>query len=410
MGVTDRIRQRVHQLRGRGLSLATFVLFQLGGIHVWRRVPKPLRRRFANLIVSPLSDQAEERSPRFQDPVYLACPLTTNSSFGWVSRGTKEILQELNHDPILVDTGAFFDPEAKGSKRSTVQVGDHGTVVYVCNPNQLEYIRSVTPYNLWTGKYRIIQCAWELNRIPEPWHAPLAGVDEIWVPTHFIKDAFEAAALGKRIEIADYRLSRPAKIEPDRNRFSVPDGFVFFLAMHLASGMARKNPHAAVAAFAKASERHPHINLVIKTHGPREIYKEAYDTISTMCDRHPNITHMHADLSDSDMWNLIASCDAILSLHRSEGYGLLLKQGLMLGRPVIGTAWSGNIDFMLDEEGNAVPGAYPVDYSLVPVLDPDGVYPEAPELRWAEANIDDAVEKMDEVVRRARSEKAPRRG
>ena len=34
-------------------------------------------------------------------------------------------------------------------------------------------------------------------------------------------------------------------------------------------------------------------------------------------------------------------CDSFVSLHRSEGYGLGLAECMYLGKPVIGTNWSG---------------------------------------------------------------------
>ena len=60
------------------------------------------------------------------------------------------------------------------------------------------------------------------------------------------------------------------------------------------------------------------------------------------------------------MADLIASADAVISMHRSEGFGLLLAQGMLAGKPVVGTGWSGNLDFMdtrLRAAGGLRPGA-----------------------------------------------------
>ncbi|EQD58089.1 glycosyltransferase, group 1 family protein, partial [mine drainage metagenome] len=53
--------------------------------------------------------------------------------------------------------------------------------------------------------------------------------------------------------------------------------------------------------------------------------------------------------------------DAYISLHRSEGFGLGLAECMRIGKPVIATAWSGNMDFMSDDNSCLV------DYRLVPV-------------------------------------------
>jgi glycosyltransferase involved in cell wall biosynthesis len=57
---------------------------------------------------------------------------------------------------------------------------------------------------------------------------------------------------------------------------------------------------------------------------------------------------------------------------------------MLLGRPVIATGWSGNLEFM-DANSAALVG-----YKLVPALDPRGVY-EAPGAVWAEADIGEAA-------------------
>ena len=43
---------------------------------------------------------------------------------------------------------------------------------------------------------------------------------------------------------------------------------------------------------------------------------------------------------------LFASVDSYVSLHRSEGLGLGMAQAMYLGKPVIGTGYSGNLEFM----------------------------------------------------------------
>lgn len=61
---------------------------------------------------------------------------------------------------------------------------------------------------------------------------------------------------------------------------------------------------------------------------------------------------------------LIAGSDAVMLLHRSEGFGLPLAEAMGHGVPVVATNWSGNTDFM--DFGNSCP----VSYCLVPALDP----------------------------------------
>jgi glycosyltransferase involved in cell wall biosynthesis len=77
--------------------------------------------------------------------------------------------------------------------------------------------------------------------------------------------------------------------------------------------------------------------------------------------------------------------DIVLSLHRSEGFGLVLAEAMLLGRPVIATGWSGNMAFM-DAGSTAL-----VDYRLVAADDPRQVYTGA---AWAEPDQASAVQHL----------------
>src|SRR5262249_20092370 len=92
------------------------------------------------------------------------------------------------------------------------------------------------------------------------------------------------------------------------------------------------------------------------------------------------------------------ACDCYVSLHRSEGFGLTLAEAMAIGKPVIGTGYSGNLDFMNDKN------SFLVDYELA-VVGPDcEIYPADGE--WAQPSISHAAELMREVV--ADTQKAAR--
>ena len=55
---------------------------------------------------------------------------------------------------------------------------------------------------------------------------------------------------------------------------------------------------------------------------------------------------------------MIAACDCYVSLHRSEGLGLTMAEAMALGKPVIATVYSGNLQFMTPENSHLV------DYQL----------------------------------------------
>lgn len=85
----------------------------------------------------------------------------------------------------------------------------------------------------------------------------------------------------------------------------------------------------------------------------------------------------------------MAACDAYVSLHRSEGIGLTISDAMALGKPVIATGWSGNMDFM------TVANSFPVRYELVEIDARVGPY--AAGETWAEPSIEHAAALMRQV-------------
>lgn len=95
-------------------------------------------------------------------------------------------------------------------------------------------------------------------------------------------------------------------------------------------------------------------------------------------------------LSDNEIKNLIRSCDSFVSLHRSEGFGRGLTEAMYLGKPVIGTGYSGNLDFMNCENSILV------DYKMIPVE--KAQYPYYLDQYWADADIEQAKNYMEKLT------------
>jgi glycosyltransferase involved in cell wall biosynthesis len=84
--------------------------------------------------------------------------------------------------------------------------------------------------------------------------------------------------------------------------------------------------------------------------------------------------------------SLIETCDAYVSLHRSEGLGLTMAEAMLLGKPVVATGFSGNTDFM-----NAS-NSLLVDYQVVPIG--VSIPPYEAEMRWAAPSEEHAAALM----------------
>jgi glycosyltransferase involved in cell wall biosynthesis len=85
----------------------------------------------------------------------------------------------------------------------------------------------------------------------------------------------------------------------------------------------------------------------------------------------------------------MAACDCYVSLHRAEGFGLTMAEAMAIGKPVIATGYSGNVDFMNSEN------SYLIDYEIGRVGAECEIYP--PEGEWAEPSVEHAAELMRRV-------------
>jgi glycosyltransferase involved in cell wall biosynthesis len=280
-----------------------------------------------------------------------------------------------------------------------------GTNVAFVNPPELLSGESFFPHRALRGTRRIAHWAWELPHLPRAWTRAADDFDAIWAGSSFVARAI-AEATSHRVEILPYVVSERAltsRREARAAALGLPDdAFVFLCAFDYASYPARKNPEGAIRAFVDAFPAQNNRDepwLIVKSHGAPPSGGVA-DGIREACGRHPRLRLIHDVLSVKDMAMLQDACDCIVSLHRSEGFGLNIAECMLAGKAAIATGYSGNLDFM--DRSNS----YPVGYRLVDVR--EGEYPLHQGQVWAEPDHDETVALMRHVA--ANSEEAKARG
>jgi glycosyltransferase involved in cell wall biosynthesis len=186
-------------------------------------------------------------------------------------------------------------------------------------------------------------------------------------------------------------LLEPRPSNRRRSSFGLPDdAYVFLFVFDFDSVMMRKHPLGAVAAFCEAFPSPGTARLVLKSVNADRWPSEAELVRCAIAGR-PDITLMDGYLSGPDQAALVAVSDCYLSLHRAEGLGLTLADAMALGKPVIATRYSGNLDFMDDANSFLVP----FTYTSVPPGTP--AYPAgAP---WADPDIGEAARLMRMLAR-----------
>ena len=232
------------------------------------------------------------------------------------------------------------------------------------------------------SRYRIGYWHWEQPQIPATALGAFAHVDEVWVPSTFVYDAVAPYSPVPVIKIP-HALEFAPSPGLRRSQFNLPDDKLLVLVMYdFHSYQYRKNPQAALAAFRRAAAGRTDVALVIKTINGQhhaEAQRELRRSVSDLA----NIIFIDEFFTRQQVWDLQASCDILLSLHRGEGFGLAPAEMMYLGKPVIATGWSANMDFMTAEN------SFPVRYELKPLAAAVGVYPAGP--LWAEADIEHAA-------------------
>ena len=250
------------------------------------------------------------------------------------------------------------------------------------------------------GRHTVGYWFWELDRFPPAMHHAFDYVDEVWTATRFVASGIQA--IGRR---PVYTIPLPVPVPPrsasiSRSSLGIPEGFLFLFAFDFFSIVERKNPLGLIDAFQRAFAPGSGPVLVVKTiNGDKKLTD--LEKVRAAAAGREDILIVDRYYSAEQKNALMALCDCYVSLHRSEGLGLTMAEAMALQKPVIATAYSGNLDFMTPEN------SYLVEYTTGSV--PLGCDPYPPGSPWAEPNIDHAAaimrqvyESKEEAGRRAR--------
>jgi len=265
----------------------------------------------------------------------------------------------------------------------------HTVTVAHVNADQFPLLLKVRGTRCFDGRYTIGYWAWELPDFPDEWCSCFDFVDEVWVPARFVQSAISAKS-PVPVECMPHPIGFRSRPNCSRATFGLPDeAFLFLMMYDMHSQQARKNPAAAVEAFRRVSGHLPNAGLVVKTMNSssnRKAYRRLKEAVADL----PEVILIDQTLSGQDVYDLESVCDAYVSLHRSEGFGLVLAESMYLGKPVICTNWSGNTDFTNSQN------ACTVNYEIVELDQDHGPYRQGQ--HWAEPDIEHAAWYMRKLV------------
>lgn len=257
------------------------------------------------------------------------------------------------------------------------------------NPHELGLAFQQSHEIIWNGRYNIGFWLWELEEFPEEWVPCFHCLNEIWTPSEFI-----STSIRKKTELPvvtiPYHVSvdipEKSKVEC-RGNFQLPkDKFLFLMMYDRTSMTERKNPKGVLDAYKKAFESYKYaddIGLVIKINNSTV---QEINMIKSLMPKFCNVYFITEILERQKVNELIYCADAVISLHRAEGFGLVLAEAMYLGIPTIATNWSSNTEFMASDV------AYMVDVDLVEITEDIGSFKKGN--HWAEPDTAKAADCM----------------
>ena len=263
----------------------------------------------------------------------------------------------------------------------------YGVNIFHVNPAELGKVFMLMPW-AWEGRYNIAFWLWELEEFPVEWHAYCNLFDEIWVPSQFVADSIRKIT-DVPVRVIPYNVTVSCEQDITRNDFGLPeDKFLFLIMFDVNSTLGRKNPLGAVRAFKQAfSPEDGSVGLVIKINNA-DVKKAAM--LKKELKDYGNVYLILETLKKERLNSLIECADVFVSLHRAEGFGLVMAEAMMSGTPCVATDWSANVEFM-DAESACM-----VDYTLIKNPTDEGLYKKG--CIWAEPDCGQAAAYMKRLA------------
>lgn len=332
------------------------------------------------------------RSARLPQGVNLVAYIRAEMGLGVAARGMASALAA-THIPfnvINLESGNYSRHTDYSWAHKEVPRSNYDITIVCVNPDNSFNLRTQVPVSILGDRYVVGYWFWELPEMPDDWMPAFEFTDEVWAPTHFIKDAIAAKSPAPVVRVPPVVAVAEAG-HISRKELGLPeDGFLFLAMFDSASVLQRKNPLGVLRAFKNAFDASDaRVGLVMKFNNP-DPREPLFQLVQEQVAGWNNIFLVDRVMDRAEVTSLIKTCDCFVSLHRSEGFGLGPAEAMSLGKPAIITHWSGSTDYMTADN------CLPVDYELVKLGQDYGPYKA--NQHWAEPNLEQAAQWMKRIA------------
>jgi glycosyltransferase involved in cell wall biosynthesis len=331
--------------------------------------------------------------------VNVAGYLSTESGMGEAARASIRSLEAAGVPMVLTNVGSRLRTQDVSYSGFTDDNPHPFNLVHL-NGDNMAGFAAARGRAYFRNRYTIGYWFWELSKWRDDWLEGFNHVDEVWVASEFTR-----ACLAEVSPVPIVTMPLPFVL-PDapplgRAHFGIPEGSTaFLLTFDVSSQTERKNPLGAIRAFRRAALPRNAATLVLKytnAEYDREAVRRFHEEAEGL-----DVVMLDGYMSRPELTALMTACDCYLSLHRGEGFGMTMGEAMLLGKPVIATNYSGNVDFMTSDN------SYLVDYRIVPLTRDYGPYMRG--YVWADPDVAQAAHVIRQVAldRNAAADKGAR--
>jgi glycosyltransferase involved in cell wall biosynthesis len=320
--------------------------------------------------------------------VNLSGYLDTESGMGEAARASIRSIEAAGLPVALNNVASRLRAQDRAHAGSFVNENPHPFNLVHLNADNMGWFAASRGRRYFRNRYTIGFWFWELSTFREEWLPFFGYVDEVWAATEFVRASIQAST-----SLPVVRMPLPVVLPPapplGRAHFGVPGkGAMFLYAFDVSSQTERKFPLGAVRAFRRAAFSREQAVLVLKFTNAeydraavRRLHEEAEGL---------NVVMLDGYMDRGELTALLGAADCYLSPHRSEGFGLTLLEAMSLGKAVVATNYSGNVDFMTPEN------SYPIDFRMVALNRDYGPYMRG--AVWADPDLDQMAAAMRRIV------------